>query len=198
MKKLIAVIGCLGFLVESVLGLIQSISSEKSVVIAVYMVLTILALLLLAFTVVMEFKGYIPLKNKDKINRKIVEFIETTGETVILSRDLSWVSPVTIEKLRQKVQKCGDKLTVFLPTSNETSQKIAEFADVRYFGDKIGNATLERLTSRFTIIHYGTDSVRITYPKEDTYWHINREYAQGDEVMTLATDIIKLLDLITK
>jgi len=198
MRKAIGIIASLGFLAESVYTLIQTILANQGVAIAVFSVLTSLALLSLILTTINEFKGHIRLKNKDKINKKIVNFIETSGETVILSRDLSWVTPEIISKLRNKVEIGEDRLMIFLPSENKKSKEIAEFADVRYFGDKIGKTNVDRLTSRFTIIHYGTDSVRITYPQEDTYWHINSEFSQGDAVLTLATDIIKLLDLITK
>lgn len=197
LKKCIALVTCLLFLLESVISLFQFIDAQKSLLIALSAFLTLLALLSLIFTLRNEFKGYIRVNNRLKINRKIVEFIETTGETVILSRDLSWVDSATVGRFKQKVTEGGDKLTIFLPSETKISRELSAFADVRYFGN-IFDDTMERLTSRFTIIHYGTDSVRITYPQEDTYWHINTEYAHGDAALTLATDIVKLLDLITK
>lgn len=196
-SKGIAIMTCLLFLVESMISFAQALADQKSLVLALHLVLMVFALISLVFTLRHEFKGYIRVKNREKINRKIIEFIETTGKTVILSRDLSWVDEATIGRFRQKVTQCGDNLTIFLPRETQTSKTLSEFADVRYYGGIFGDPS-KQLTSRFTIIHYGTDSVRVTYPQEDTFWHINTEFAHSDPALTLARDIVKLLDWITK
>ena len=198
LKKWVPIISCLMLVVESIISLVQFIIDRKgSLLISLCIFFAVSAFVTMIITLYNEFAGYIKVTNRKKINKKIVEFIETTGETVILSRDLSWVDDVTIGRFRQKVTSSGDNLVIFLPQETETSKKLAEFADVRYYGG-IFDGSMERLFSRFTIIHYGTDSVRITYPQENTFWHINTEYAQGDAALTLATDVIKLLDIITK
>lgn len=198
LKKGVPIITCLLLVIESIISLVQSVVDQKgSLLIWLYIFFAVLAFASLIITLRYEFTGYIKITNRNKINKKIVKFIETTGETVILSRDLSWVDSATIGRFKQKVTESGDKLTIFLPKETDISKELAKFADVRYYGS-LFNGSMERLVSRFTIIHYGTDSVRITYPQENTFWHINTEYAQGDAALTLATDVIKLLDIITK
>lgn len=197
LKKFLTISACALLALESTVSLVQAIADQKSMlVVCLYILLVLFSFISLIFTARSEFKGHIRLTNRKKINKKIVEFIETTGETIILSRDLSWVDSATLGRFKQKVEG-GDKLTIFLPEATDISKEIAGFADVRYFGN-LFEGSMDRLMSRFTIIHYGTDSIRITYPQENNSWHINTEYTQGDAVLTLATDVVKLLDIITK
>jgi len=198
MKKVLTIAACAGLLFECIKSLIHAIPANNSVDIALCMIFSLLSLTTLVVTLFEELRGHIRIKNTKKINKKITEFINTRGETVIVSKDLSWVTTKTIDKLREKVEVNGDRLKIFLPSENDTSKTIAEFADVRYFGNIVESDPLENLVSRFTIINYGNDSVRITYPHRDANWHINTEYTKGDSVLTLATDLVSLLDLLTK
>lgn len=198
MKKFLIMLSNAILFLESAYNLYKAIISKSALEIAVFMLLSALSLIYAISSAYSEYQGYIRANNTKKINKKIIEFIEAPGETIILSRDLSWVTNEFVGRLKTKVENNGDNLKIFLPARNKISEQLEAFADVRYFGDKIGNTIVDRLTSRFTIIHYGTDSVRLTYPQDHSYYHINTEYVQGDPAMTLATDIVKLLDILTE
>lgn len=194
--KIIPIFSGVLSLFESIFYIVQFCETANSFLIALSILFALFSICILVITVKKEFSGYIRVQNREKINKKIVDFIKTTGETIIFSRDLSWVNEDTLNKFKEKVQTSRDKLTIFMPTQTDISKKLEEFANVRYYGNVLGQS-LDRLTSRYTIIHYGTDSVRMTYPQENVSWHINHEYSQGDPALTLAIDLAKVLDVIT-
>ena len=139
-----------------------------------------------------ERKKYIKLENKDKINEYLLKFIETGGRTVILSHDLSWITPRVQSRMTDKAQK-GD-LIIFIPEENEISKELSsKGADIRYFGDLSTDSANNIIKSRFTIVQWDTHSARITYPKETHRRHINYEFIEGDPTMDVAQDLIRLL-----
>lgn len=132
------------------------------------------------------------ISNKSGIAEYLVNFMEKGGRTVVLSRDLSWVTDDLIGRLERKSRK--KDLIVFMPRLNETAKRLQKAgADVRCFGEALTDGASNIVKSRFTIIQWDSYSARITYPKEDHSYHYNFEYVMGEPAMELAQDLIRLL-----
>lgn len=132
------------------------------------------------------------IKEKHKIAKALIDFMYDGGRTVILSRDLSWVTDEFIGKLESKAR--NHELIVFIPHPNDISKRLSNAgADIRYFNSLISDSADNIIKSRFTIIQWDSTSARVTYPKEDLTHHYNYEYVYGDPPMDLAQDLIRLL-----
>lgn len=140
-----------------------------------------------------EYRRSSKLENKKKIAKYLAEFMNKGGRTAILSRDLSWVDGEVQSKMIEKSKR--KELTIFMPRENEISRLLKEAgADIRYFGNAIHYPANSIIRSRFTIIQWGSNYARITYPKQSIKRHYNNEFSTEAPATDLAQDLIRLLN----
>lgn len=190
-------------LVNSIILFVKSIidSSNQSATVFQYIVSCLYLIAMLASVylfykalaaLVQSLRSRLKGGDEEGISKYLMKFVNRGGRTVVLSRDLSWVTGSIRDELETKARK--KELIIFLPHPNHVSRELEQAgADVRYFGSLFQDSADGPIRSRFTIIRWGSPSERITYPMDDDNYHYNYEYVAGDPAMELSKDLIRLL-----
>ena len=132
---------------------------------------------------------------KESINHFMYRWLKDNGQSVVLSRDMSWASEKKItEMLKEKAKK--NELTLILSFQNNLSKEL----------EKLGAVIIEYgyldfiPETRFTIVDYGSLRSKVAIgQKDEMEIHRINKYIQSDiPVYYLVNDLIKLVQGIEK
>lgn len=128
-------------------------------------------------------------RNSADIKKYMCRWVKSGGQTVILSRDMSWVDDTdTMSSLMTKA--AAKELTVFLKGHTGVADKLgAAGANVIDYTD-LGYTP----RSRFTIIDYGRDGSRVAIGVNNNGAHTIQEFRSGvHPLYAVAEDLVKFL-----
>lgn len=123
------------------------------------------------------------------INKYMCRLVQSTGRTVIFSRDLSWSSePEASQALKTKA--ASQDLTICLYHETSFSKELQALgANIILYGDS-GHEP----RSRFTIVGYGVEGSRVAVGSRQGNKQIVYEYAAGQHpAFALAEDLARII-----
>lgn len=110
--------------------------------------------------------------SQEKVNKYLYDWIKNGSRTVIFTRDFTWANSSLdmLSMLEEKSRK--HELIVCLYQSTDITDKL------KGLGAEIYIHNFHDLKSRFTIIHYGTNSPQITVGlRDDNGNYVNKRYS---------------------
>ncbi|ANM47636.1 MULTISPECIES: hypothetical protein [Streptococcus] len=157
---------------------------------------SILLILMICFTIFKLWKLWIEKINNvftssDEVKEYMRKWINKPGQTVIVTRDMSWIATgdeiynILLDKAEKK------ELTIVLEETRESINNLKNSGAKVLEYKKLGFTP----KTRFTFIHYGTSNpkVAIGYPDGDT--HRIKEFEKSGTIeYSLAEDLLKLLE----
>lgn len=179
------------------------ISSKMAFPLLLYITAVIIAIISLLICIVLAAKEYSQLSktvfseyDKAKIDDYLSHFIESGDSAVVLSHDMSWISDKNWDMLAEKAR--NHELQLFLPHETEKVKELENLgAEVRYFGNIIGDPMNSPVASRMTLINWNRVYTKLTYPTKNDGLHINYEFSAGEPANQLAQDLIRLLAFVS-
>jgi hypothetical protein len=155
-------------------------------------ILILLAILLLIAYIVYEWFFNRPKKYKSvtDINIYMKNWVNKSGRTVILTRDLSWVNYDDI-KTTLKTKAINKELIVCLPKNTDFTSELKDLGAEIYTYENL-NFTPK---SRFTFINYGTPYSKVAIGRKDkNHTHYIEEYSIENTVeYFLAEDLVNII-----
>lgn len=179
--------------------------SEKMVFpLFLYIFAVIIALISLTICIVLAVKEYRTCSrtvfnefDKGKIDNYLSNFIKSGESAVVLSHDMTWINDRNRTMLQQKAQR--HELLLFLPHETPEVKELEKMgAEVRYFGNIIGDPVTSPVRSRMTLINWNKVYTKLTYPTKKNGLHINCEFNAGEPANQLAQDLINLLTFVSE
>lgn len=133
--------------------------------------------------------------NEKEIKKYMKNWVNNDGQTVIVSRDLSWVSPNdNIYNILRKKAK-NDELTIIMQKSNTCVKDLEKCGAKIYY---YGNLDFTPKT-RFTFIHYGRTNPRLAIGYQFKGVTKILEYEKSGTIeYSLAEDLCNLLKEVSK
>ena len=133
--------------------------------------------------------------NDNEIKKYMRNWVNSDGHTVIISRDLSWVSlhDDTYKILLDKAKK--HELSIILKNHSKCACKLKEYGAEIYDYSDI-DYTPE---TRFTFIHYGRSNPRLAIGYQEGEVRKIKEFDKSGAIeYSLAEDLCKLLKKVSK
>lgn len=195
MKKLFINIGSQIGVLASLLGLAYTLRPTTGVFSGWQYLLIFISILLFIVYVIFEIyeyctNGKLTFSNPKSIRNYMFKWIKSSGNTVIFTRDLSWVNDEEMrEMLRTKSQ--NHELIICLPNRIERVEEfeimgatIIEYSQIQYTP-----------TSRFTIKNFGRNDAMIAVGQGlENNKHLIEEYKNGEHpYFHVANDLVKML-----
>ncbi|HEM3488537.1 hypothetical protein [Streptococcus suis] len=160
---------------------------------------SILLILMIGFTIFKLWKLWIEKINNvftssDEVKEYMRKWINKPGQTVIVTRDMSWISTgdeiynILLDKAKKK------ELTIVLeetrdPINNlkNSGAKVLEYKKLSFTPK-----------TRFTFIHYGTSNPKVAIGYPDGDMHRIKEFEKSGTIeYSLAEDLLKLLEKVS-
>jgi hypothetical protein len=129
-------------------------------------------------------------KNSEDVKEAMIDIIKKDGNTIILSRNMSWAEDDEVVKALSGKSKSGD-LKIYLQSNGPKVERLSNYqTSVKNYGDDFTP------TCRFTINKAGGHGESIYIAAPDTNEHVIYHYSDKDgPIFHLAKDLIELLKL---
>lgn len=133
--------------------------------------------------------------DNDEIKEYMKKWIDNDGQTVIVTRDLSWVDVHDeIFRILLKKARCNELTIIMREAKDDLSQLENEGAKIFYYSHL--DFTPE---NRFTFIHHGRSNPRLAIGYQDGDVRIIKEFEKSGTIeYSLAEDLYTLLKEVSK
>ncbi|MCY7152821.1 hypothetical protein [Streptococcus mitis] len=182
---------------EVILTCIAFKTDSNSLLKIIFLVLIILYCLYTSYRIYILWCKYTKniFSQDEEIKEYMKKWVNKDGQTVIVSRDLSWVDPHddTYQILVEKAKNA--ELTIILQEPKEYIREL-EIEGARIYDYSHLNFTPK---NRFTFIHYGRSNPRLAIGYQDGDVRKIREYEKSGTIeYSLAEDLCNLLKEVSK